>query len=164
MLPIECGEAIEGADLQAAVIAALGLEPGNRVLEIGTGSGYQAAILSKLCREVVSIERYRTLADSARKRLAKLDYNNVEVILGDGYDIPENLGNFDRIIVTAAMESIPDKLLGRLEPGGVLIAPVGPHHGIQTLVRVVKTAAGFDHKELVDVRFVPALPGIAREL
>ena len=86
------------------------------------------------------------------------------MILGDGYDIPENLGSFDRIIVTAAMENIPEKLLGRLEPGGVLIAPVGPHHGIQTLVRVVKTKAGFDRKELVDVRFVPALPGIAREL
>src|SRR5215468_1208506 len=133
-------------------------------LEIGTGSGYQAAILSKLCRDVVSIERYRTLAESARKRLAKLGYNNVEVILGDGFDIPENLGSFDRIIVTAAMENIPEKLLGRLEPGGVLIAPVGPHHGIQTLVRVVKTEVGFDRKELVDVRFVPALPGIAREL
>jgi protein-L-isoaspartate(D-aspartate) O-methyltransferase len=163
-LGIECGQTISQPFVVAYMTEQLGVQRSHRVLEIGTGSGYQAAILSKLCREVVSIERYRTLADSARKRLAKLDYNNVEVILGDGYDIPENLGNFDRIIVTAAMESIPDKLLGRLEPGGVLIAPVGPHHGIQTLVRVVKTAAGFDHKELVDVRFVPALPGIAREL
>jgi len=163
-LGIECGQTISQPFVVAYMTEQLGVQRSHRVLEIGTGSGYQAAILSKLCREVVSIERYRTLADSARKRLAKLDYNNVEGILGDGYDIPENLGNFDRIIVTAAMESIPDKLLGRLEPGGVLIAPVGPHHGIQTLVRVVKTAAGFDHKELVDVRFVPALPGIAREL
>jgi protein-L-isoaspartate(D-aspartate) O-methyltransferase len=86
------------------------------------------------------------------------------VILGDGYELPDTLGTFDRIIVTAAMESIPDRLLERLEPGGVLIAPVGPHHGIQTLVRAVKTATGFDRRELVDVRFVPALPGIAREL
>ena len=86
------------------------------------------------------------------------------MILGDGFDIPDSLGTFDRIIVTAAMEQIPEKLLERLEPGGVLIAPVGPHHGIQTLVRVVRTEAGFDRKELVDVRFVPALPGIAREL
>jgi protein-L-isoaspartate(D-aspartate) O-methyltransferase len=142
----------------------LAVQKQHRVLEIGTGSGYQAAVLSKLCREVVSIERYRTLADSARKRLARLGYGNVEVILGDGYEVPDHLGSFDRIIVTAAMEKIPDKLLERLEPGGVLIAPVGPHHGIQTLVRVVRTAAGFDRKELVDVRFVPALPGIAREL
>jgi len=163
-LGIECGQTISQPFVVAYMTEQLGVQRPHRVLEIGTGSGYQAAILSKLCREVVSIERYRTLADSARKRLAKLGYNNVEVILGDGYDIPENLGSFDRIIVTAAMENIPEKLLGRLQPGGVLIAPVGPHHGIQTLVRVVKTEVGFDRKELVDVRFVPALPGIAREL
>ena len=163
-LGIECGQTISQPFVVAYMTEQLGVQRPHRVLEIGTGSGYQAAILSKLCREVVSIERYRTLADSARKRLAKLGYNNVEVILGDGYDIPENLDSFDRIIVTAAMENIPEKLLGRLQPGGVLIAPVGPHHGIQTLVRVVKTEVGFDRKELVDVRFVPALPGIAREL
>jgi protein-L-isoaspartate(D-aspartate) O-methyltransferase len=163
-LGIECGQTISQPFVVAYMTEQLGVQRSHRVLEIGTGSGYQAAILSKLCREVVSIERYRTLADSARKRLAKLGYGNVEVILGDGYDIPENLGSFDRIMVTAAMENIPEKLLGRLEPGGILIAPVGPHHGIQTLVRVSRTATGFGRKELVDVRFVPALPGIAREL
>jgi protein-L-isoaspartate(D-aspartate) O-methyltransferase len=134
------------------------------VLEIGTGSGYQAAILSRLCRHVLTIERYRTLADSARARLEKLGYDNIEVLLGDGFDIPAGAGDFDRIIVTAAMEQIPEKLLARLEPGGILIAPVGPHQGVQTLTRVVRTDAGFDRKSLVDVRFVPALPGIAREL
>ena len=136
----------------------------HRVLEIGTGSGYQAAILSKLCRQVVTIERYRTLADIARKRLEQLNCDNVEVMLGDGFDIPAEAGTFDRIIVTAAMEQIPDALTARLEPGGILIAPVGPHHGVQTLVRMTRTAAGLERKELVDVRFVPALPGIAQEL
>ena len=135
-----------------------------RVLEVGTGCGYQAAILSRLAREVLTIERYRTLADSARLRLEKLGCDNVEVMLGDGFDIPAGAGDFDRIIVTAAMEQIPDALTQRLEPGGILIAPVGPHHGTQTLVRLVRTDAGFDRKELVEVRFVPALPGIAREL
>jgi protein-L-isoaspartate(D-aspartate) O-methyltransferase len=163
-LGIECGQTISQPFVVAYMTEQLGVQKSHRVLEIGTGSGYQAAVLSKLCREVVSIERYRTLADGARKRLARLGYGNVEVILGDGYDVSDNLGTFDRIIVTAAMESIPEKLLARLEPGGVLIAPVGPHHGIQTLVRVVRTEAGFDRRELVDVRFVPALPGIAREL
>ncbi len=85
-------------------------------------------------------------------------------MLGDGYDIPASAGTFDRIIVTAAMEQIPEALTERLEPGGILIAPVGPHHGTQTLVRVTRTDTGFDRRELVDVRFVPALPGIAREL
>src|SRR6478609_9170496 len=126
-LPIECGQTISQPFVVAYMTEQLGVQKPHRVLEIGTGSGYQAAVLAKLCREVVSIERYRTLADSARKRLQKLGYGNVEVILGDGYDIPENLGSFDRIIVTAAMEQIPEKLLERLHPGGVLIAPVGAH-------------------------------------
>ena len=163
-LGIECGQTISQPFVVAYMTEQLGVQKAHRVLEIGTGSGYQAAVLSRLCREVVSIERFRKLADNARKRLEKLGFGNIEVILGDGYDIPENLGTFDRIIVTAAMEQIPEKLLERLEPAGVLIAPVGPHHGIQTLVRVNRTATGFDRKELVDVRFVPALPGIAREL
>jgi protein-L-isoaspartate(D-aspartate) O-methyltransferase len=163
-LGIECGQTISQPFVVAYMTDQLAVQKQHRVLEIGTGSGYQAAVLSKLCREVVSIERFRKLADNARKRLEKLGFANIEVVLGDGYDIPENLGTFDRIIVTAAMEQIPEKLLERLEPAGVLIAPVGPHHGVQTLVRAARGAAGFERKELVDVRFVPALPGIAREL
>ena len=163
-LGIACGQTISQPFVVAYMTEQLQLQRQHRVLEIGTGSGYQAAILSRLCSHVLTVERYRTLADSARARLAKLGYDNVEVLLGDGYDIPPGAGTFDRIIVTAAMEQIPEALLGRLEPGGILIAPVGPHHGTQTLVRLIRTDAGFDRRELVDVRFVPALPGIAREL
>ncbi|WP_407152393.1 protein-L-isoaspartate(D-aspartate) O-methyltransferase [Bradyrhizobium sp. ORS 86] len=163
-LGIACGQTISQPFVVAYMTEQLQLRKDHRVLEIGTGSGYQAAILSRLCRLVLTIERYRTLADSARKRLEKLGYYNVEVLLGDGFDVPTGAGDFDRIIVTAAMEQIPDKLMERLEPGGVLIAPVGPHHGTQTLVRVTRTETGFDRKDLVDVRFVPALSGIAREL
>jgi protein-L-isoaspartate(D-aspartate) O-methyltransferase len=163
-LGIACGQTISQPFVVAYMTEQLQLQKRHRVLEIGTGSGYQAAILSRLCLQVLTIERYRTLADTARARLAKLGYDNIEVMLGDGYDIPPSAGTFDRIIVTAAMEKIPEALLARLEPGGILIAPVGPHHGTQTLVRVVKTEAGFERRELVDVRFVPALPGVAREL
>jgi protein-L-isoaspartate(D-aspartate) O-methyltransferase len=163
-LGIACGQTISQPFVVAYMTEQLQLQKRHRVLEIGTGSGYQAAILSRLCLQVLTIERYRTLADTARARLAKLGYDNVEVMLGDGYDIPASAGTFDRIIVTASMEQIPEALLARLEPGGILIAPVGPHHGTQTLVRVTRTDAGFDRRELVDVRFVPALPGIAREL
>jgi protein-L-isoaspartate(D-aspartate) O-methyltransferase len=85
-------------------------------------------------------------------------------MLGDGFDIPAGAGTFDRIMVTAAMEQLPEALTQRLEPDGVLIAPVGPHQGTQTLVRVARTDTGMVRKDLVDVRFVPALPGIAREL
>ena len=163
-LGIACGQTISQPFVVAYMTEQLHLQKGQRVLEIGTGSGYQAAILSRLCRQVLTIERYRTLADTARARLAKLGYDNIEVVLGDGYDIPASAGTFDRIIVTAAMAQIPEALLARLEPGGILIAPVGPQHGTQTLVRIVRTDTGFDRRELVDVRFVPALPGIAREL
>jgi protein-L-isoaspartate(D-aspartate) O-methyltransferase len=163
-LGIACGQTISQPFVVAYMTEQLQLKAGHRVLEIGTGSGYQAAILSRLSRQVVSLERFRTLADGARKRLASLHCDNVEVMLGDGFAIPADAGQFDRIIVTAAMEQIPDALTARLEPGGILIAPVGPHHGVQTLVRVARTEAGLDRKDLVDVRFVPALPGIAREL
>jgi protein-L-isoaspartate(D-aspartate) O-methyltransferase len=163
-LGIACGQTISQPFVVAYMTEQLQLRRHHRVLEIGTGSGYQAAILSRLCRQVLTIERYRTLADSARARLEKLGCDNIEAMLGDGFDIPAGAGDFDRIIVTAAMEQIPDALAQRLEPEGVLIAPVGPHQGAQTLVRLVRTGGGFERKDLVDVRFVPALPGIAREL
>jgi protein-L-isoaspartate(D-aspartate) O-methyltransferase len=163
-LGIACGQTISQPFVVAYMTEQLKLQKQHRVLEIGTGSGYQAAILSRLAGQVLSIERFRTLADTARTRLEKLNYYNIEVMLGDGFDVPAGAGQFDRIIVTAAMEQIPQKLLDRLEPEGILIAPVGPPHGVQTLVRVTRTAEGYDRKDLVDVRFVPALPGLAREL
>jgi protein-L-isoaspartate(D-aspartate) O-methyltransferase len=163
-LGISCGQTISQPFVVAYMTEQLQLQKRHRVLEIGTGSGYQAAILSLLAGQVVTVERFRTLADAARKRLETLGYDNVEVILADGLSLPAELGRFDRIIVTAAMETIPENLLERLEADGILIAPVGPHHGVQTLVRVTRNDGGFDRKELVDVRFVPALPGIAREL
>ena len=163
-LGIACGQTISQPFVVAYMTEQLQLQKQHRVLEIGTGSGYQAAILSRLCRQVLSIERYRTLADSARARLEQLGCDNVEVLFGDGFEIPAGAGDFDRILVTAAMEQIPDALTQRPEPGGILIAPVGPHQGTQTLVRLVRTGTGLDRRELVEVRFVPALPGIAREL
>jgi protein-L-isoaspartate(D-aspartate) O-methyltransferase len=163
-LGIACGQTISQPFVVAYMTEQLQLQKSHKVLEIGTGSGYQAAVLSRLCAHVLTIERYRTLADAARDRLEALGYYNIEVMYGDGFDIPAGAGDFDRIIVTAAMEQIPDTLQQRLEPGGILVAPVGPHHGTQTLVRVTRTDSGFERKELVDVRFVPALPGIAREL
>lgn len=163
-LAIACGQSISQPFVVAYMTEQLQLQPQHRVLEVGAGSGYQAAILSKLCRDVVTLERFRTLADRARLVLAELRCDNVEVIFGDGFDVPETLGTFDRIIVTAAMEEIPEALSGRLEPGGVLIAPVGPVDDRQVLTRVVRSGDSFNRQELVAVRFVPALQGIAREL
>jgi len=163
-LGIACGQTISQPFVVAYMTEQLQLQKQHRVLEIGTGSGYQAAILSRLAGQVLTIERFRTLADAARARLEALGCDNVEVMFGDGFNIPPGAGQFDRIIVTAAMEQIPQTLIERLDPGGILIAPVGSHHGTQTLMRLVKTDAGIERKELVDVRFVPALPGVAREL
>ncbi|MGY8662958.1 protein-L-isoaspartate(D-aspartate) O-methyltransferase [Bradyrhizobium sp. UFLA05-109] len=163
-LPIACGQTISQPFVVAYMTEQLRLQKQHRVLEIGTGSGYQAAVLSRLAGHVLTVERYRKLADTARARLENLACHNVEVMLGDGLDLPPNIGPFDRIIVTAAMEEIPDNLIERLEVGGILIAPVGPHQGVQTLIRLTRTETGTERRELVDVRFVPALPGVAREL
>jgi len=163
-LPIACGQTISQPFVVAYMTEQLQLDQRHRVLELGAGSGYQAAILGKLVRDVLTIERYRTLADAARARLESLELYNVEVMLGDGLNLPSNLGTFDRIIVTAAVEAIPQSLIDRLAEGGVLIAPIGPHHGVQTLVRIRKTGETIERRELVAVRFVPAISGIAREL
>ena len=163
-LPICCGQTISQPFVVAYMTEQLQLEPRHRALELGTGSGYQAAILAKLVRDVLSVERYRTLAETARARLESLGLYNVEVMLGDGLDLASNLGAFDRIIVTAAVEAVPQSLIDRLDDGGILIAPVGPHHGVQTLVRMRRTGETIERRNLVDVRFVPALSGIAREL
>lgn len=111
-LGIACGQTISQPFVVAYMTEQLDLKPENRVLEIGTGSGYQAAILSKLCREVVTLERFRTLADRAKLVLTELGCRNVDVKLGDGFDLPETLGTFDRIIVTAAMEKFPMRCSG----------------------------------------------------
>lgn len=163
-LGIACGQTISQPFVVAYMTEQLQLRDAHRVLEIGTGSGYQAAILSRLCRQVVTIERFQTLAAGARDRLSRLGCHNVEIVHGDGFDIPDALGEFDRIIVTAAMEQIPPTLIARLAPQGILIAPEGPHNGAQTLIRIGRQDTGHDRKALLGVRFVPALAGVAREL
>jgi protein-L-isoaspartate(D-aspartate) O-methyltransferase len=164
-LPIACGQTISQPYIVAYMTEQLALRPHHRVLEVGTGSGYQAAVLSRLAREVVSIERYRTLADVARQRLADLGYNNVEMVVGDGFAGVPSRAPFDRIIVTAAAEEVPQTLIDQLAEGGVMIIPVGPQSGAQQIVRLTKSQTGAIEREpLIHVRFVPLLPGQAREL
>jgi len=163
-LPIACGQTISQPYVVAYMTEQLGVQGDHRVLEVGTGSGYQAAVLSRLAREVISIERYRTLAESARNRLATLGYDNVDVRVGDGLaGVPER-APFDRIIVTAAAETIPEALVGELADGGVMMLPLGPHGGPQQLVKLTKGEQGIKQEDLIGVRFVPLLPGQAREL
>lgn len=161
MLPIECGEAIEGADIQTAVIAALAVEPGHRVLEIGTGSGYTAAVLSRLAARVVSVERYKTLAEQARQRFEALGITNVIVRHADGSNGLPNEGPFDRIVVWAAFESLPRFLLDQLSSGGVVIAPIGPEEGEQVVAKLTKVGSRFEREDIGIVRLQPILPGVA---
>ena len=163
-LPILCGQTISQPYVVAYMTEQLALSPDHHVLEIGTGSGYQAAILSRLAAKVTSIERYRTLAESARARLAGLGYDNVEVIAGDGMAGAPDRAPFDRIIVTAAADEIPSALVDQLVVGGIMILPLGPRRGDQVLVRLTRTETGVERDELIGVRFVPLVPGQAREL
>jgi protein-L-isoaspartate(D-aspartate) O-methyltransferase len=163
-MPIECGQTISQPYVVAYMTEQLSVKPHHRVLEIGTGSGYQAAVLSRLAREVVTLERYRTLANGARSRLKTLGYSNVEVLLGDGLGGEPIRAPYDRIIVTAAAENIPPALVEQLAEGGIMVLPLGPHEGPQDLVKLTRTKDGIQRETLIPVRFVPLLPGQAREL
>jgi len=163
-LPIDQGQTISQPYVVAFMTEQLAVQPDHRVLEVGTGSGYQAAVLSRLAREVISVERYRTLADAARGRLATLGYDNVDVRVGDGLAGVPEAAPYDRIMVTAAAETIPEALLGELADDGVMVLPLGPHAGPQQLVKLTKGEQGIKQEDLIGVRFVPLLPGKAREL
>lgn len=163
-LPISCGQTISQPYVVAYMTEQLGLRPHHRVLEVGTGSGYQAAVLSRLAREVVSIERYRTLAEQARERLRALGYDNVEIVVGDGFAGVPDKAPYDRIIVTASAEEVPPTLVDQLTEDGVMILPLGPHNGTQHIIKLTKSQTGLKRETLITVRFVPLLPGQAQEL
>jgi len=163
-LPIACGQTISQPFVVAYMTEQLQVRGGSRVLEVGAGSGYQAAVLAHLADEVVTVERYRTLAEAARERLERLGLANVRVVIGDGLAGFPGRAPYDRIIVTAAAERIPETLLDQLADDGIMILPLGPHSEAQRLVRLSKTAAGVAREDLIAVRFVPLLSGPAREL
>ena len=164
-LPIACGQTISQPYVVGYMTEQLEVAPEHRVLEIGTGSGYQAAVLSRIAREVVSIERYRTLADAARERLKTLGYTNVTIRADDGFVGARDRAPFDRIMVTAAAGEVPPALIEQLAPGGKMVLPLGPRDGTQYIVKLTKTPSGeLQRENLIAVRFVPLLPGQAREL
>ena len=161
-LPIECGQTISQPSLVAFMIQQLEIPYRSKVLEIGTGSGYQTAILSRLSLRVYSIERYKKLVDMAKIRLANLNISNVIILLMDGFFGYSLQAPFDRIILTAAVEEIPNLLIGQLKVGGIMIIPVGLSNQKQSLLKVVKTEKGLDIKELMSVRFVQMKEGLVR--
>jgi protein-L-isoaspartate(D-aspartate) O-methyltransferase len=160
-LPIACGQTISQPSVVGVMTQALAVTQRCKVLEVGCGSGYQAAILARLARRVYAIERHRPLARQAAALLKSLDLTNVTVVAGDGaLGWPEQ-APFDRIMVTAAAEDPPRLLLDQLREGGIMVLPVGATDDVQQLIKIVKTASGPDYTELLPVRFVPLLPGVA---
>lgn len=164
MVPIECGETLEPCDLQAVALAMLDIQPENRVLEIGTGSGYTAAVLSRLAKRVLSLDRYRTLAEQARLRLEGLGIDNVVVRQADGTGGATVDGPFDRIVVWAAFDSHPRHFVDQLSSNGVMIAAVGPAEEPQTLMKLVKTGSRFERFDLEPVRLQPLVKGLAEAI
>lgn len=162
-LPIACGQTISQPSVVGLMTQALQVTPRDTVLEVGTGSGYQAAILAKLARRVYTIDRHARLVREARMIFDALQLPNVTSLVGDGsFGLPDQ-APFDRIIVTAAAEDPPGPLLAQLKPGGIMVVPVGQSDTVQTLIRVRKSEEGLDYDELRPVRFVPLLEGLGKE-
>jgi len=161
-LPIGCGQTISQPSVVGLMTQALAVGPRDTVLEVGTGSGYQAAVLSLLARRVYTVERHRRLMAEAEAIFAELGLTNITARLADGsHGLPEQ-APFDRILVTAAAEDPPGPLLAQLKPGGIMVVPVGQSDAVQTLIKVTRTERGFDYDELRQVRFVPLVEGLGQ--
>jgi protein-L-isoaspartate(D-aspartate) O-methyltransferase len=159
-LPIGRGQTISQPYIVALSTDLIAPEPHHTVLEIGTGSGYQAAVLAELVRKVYSIEILDSLAVTAKNALAQLQYQNIEIKVGDGYQGWPEKAPFDAIIVTAAAPRVPDALIAQLKPGGKMVIPVGASTEVQELLLIVKTLQGkVERKKVLPVRFVPLVPG-----
>ncbi len=162
-LPIACGQTISQPSVVGLMTQALQVRPRDTVLEVGTGSGYQAAILSRLARRVYTVDRHRRLVREAKALFESMDLVNITVFTADGsFGLPDQ-APFDRIIVTAAAEDPPGPLLAQLRIGGIMVVPVGQSDTVQRLIKVTKTDAGLDYDELRPVRFVPLIEGLGQD-
>lgn len=159
-LPIGAGQTISQPSVVGLMTQALNIQPRDKVLEVGTGSGYQAAVLSQLARRVYTIERHKRLVTEAQAIFDRLGLTNITAVHADGsFGLPEQ-APFDRILVTAAAEDPPGPLLAQLRVGGIMVVPVGQSDAVQSLIRVTRTEDGFDYDELRAVRFVPLVEGL----
>ena len=163
-LPIACGQTISQPYVVALSTQELDVQPNHRVLEIGTGSGYQAAVLAQLCRMVYTVERHKPLMQLAHARFQKLKLHNIVTRHGDGFKGWPEQAPFDRILLTAAAPEVPKTLLDQLKPGGILIAPIGKPVSAesfsQDLVKIIRTESGTEEQSLIPVVFVPMVPGL----
>ncbi|MCC7519540.1 MAG: protein-L-isoaspartate(D-aspartate) O-methyltransferase [Verrucomicrobiae bacterium] len=163
-IPIGHGQTISQPYIVAVMTEQLALPPRARTLEIGTGSGYQTAVLARLAAEVFSIERVPRLAEEADRRLGEQGFRNVRIRVGDGFEGWSEHAPYDGILLTAAPPEIPPRLVDQLRPGGRLVAPVGADHGVQPITLVTKRADGaVEETRVMGARFVPMVPGVDRE-
>ena len=162
-LPIACGQTISQPSVVGLMTQALEISGRDKVLEIGTGSGYQAAILSKLARRVYTVDRFRRLVQAARAVFEANDITNITTFTADGSHGFEEQAPFDRILLTAAAEDPPGPLLAQLRVGGIMVLPVGQSDTVQSLIRVKRHENGYDYEELRPVRFVPLLEGLGKD-
>lgn len=162
-LPIACGQTISQPSVVGLMTQALQVNPRDKVLEVGTGSGYQAAILSHLARRVYTVDRHRRLVSEARALFEALGLVNIVAATLDGsFGLPEQ-APFDRILVTAAAEDPPSPLLAQLRVGGIMVLPVGQTDMVQSLIRVTRSETGYEYEELREVRFVPLVEGLGED-
>lgn len=162
-LPIACGQTISQPSVVGLMTQALHVQPRDTVLEVGTGSGYQAAILSQLARRVYTVDRHRRLVREASEVFRVLGMTNITAFAADGsHGLPDQ-GPFDRILVTAAAEDPPGPLLAQLKIGGIMVVPVGQSDAVQSLIKVTRLKKGYDYEELRPVRFVPLVEGLAAD-
>ncbi|MGH1424658.1 MAG: protein-L-isoaspartate(D-aspartate) O-methyltransferase [Pseudooceanicola sp.] len=162
-LPINCGQTISQPSVVGLMSQALEVQPRDKVLEVGTGSGYQAAVLSQLARRVYTVDRHAKLVHEARDVFDAMDLSNITAIVGDGsHGLPDQ-APFDRILVTAAAEDPPGPLLAQLKIGGIMVLPVGQSDTVQSLIRVRRSETGLEYDELSPVRFVPLVEGLAKD-
>ncbi|WP_445285975.1 protein-L-isoaspartate(D-aspartate) O-methyltransferase [Yoonia sp. 208BN28-4] len=162
-LPISCGQTISQPSVVGLMTQALQVQPRHKVLEIGTGSGYQAAVLSQLARRVYTVDRFKRLVTEAKAIFDAQDITNITTFTADGSFGYSEQAPFDRILLTAAAEDAPSPLLAQLRVGGIMVLPVGQSDTVQTLIRVTRTETGYDYDELRPVRFVPLLEGIGQD-
>lgn len=162
-LPIACGQTISQPTIVGIMTDKLELGPRHKVLEVGMGTGYQTAVLARLCRRVYTIERYRFLLEEAESRLRQLGVSNVTSMVGDGWKGWPAQAPFDRIIVTAAPAVVPPALLDQLAIGGIMVIPLDEGRAGQRLWRIRRNAEGFEHEALIPVRFVPLVEGLPRD-
>lgn len=164
LIPIECGAFMEGVDILAGLLHALDLKQGQRVLEIGTGSGYSTAIMARMVDRVVSIERYRTLYTLAQQRLEHFGLRNVALKHADGRQGAPGEGTFDRILVSGAFDTLPRNFIDHLASDGVMLTGMTKGNGRTVLTRLVRTGSRFERTDGLDVPYLPLIPGVASRL